>query len=338
MKQKILVTREVFDETIDFLKGHFDVESNQTDRLYARDELIAKLQGKHGVQTSSSDRIDAELLDKCPTIQAVCNTAVGYNNIDVDACTHRGVMVTNTPGVLTDSVADYSMGLIVATCRRMTEGEAYLRKGEWKRTFLKQMLGQDVHGATLGIFGFGRIGQAIARRARGFDMKILYHSRSRAAAAAENESGAVHVGKEELLRKADVVLLILPFTPETQHYIGAKELALMKPSAVLVNMARGGIVDDAALIEALKKKTIWAAGLDVYENEPSFNPGFLELANVVLSPHIASASEPTRQAMAMTAAKNLAAALSGEAPPNLLNPDCLQYSKAATQHRSESLR
>ena len=327
MKQKILVTREVFDETIDFLSGHFEVESNQTDRLYARDELIAKLQGKGGVQTSSSDRVDAELLDKCPTIKAVCNTAVGYNNIDVDACTRHGVMVTNTPGVLTDSVADYSMGLIIATCRRMTEGEAYLRKGDWMGAFLKQMLGQDVHGATLGIFGFGRIGQAIARRARGFDMKILYHSRSRAAAAAENESGAIHVGKEELLRSADVVLLILPFTPETQHYIGVMELALMKPSAVLINMARGGIVDDAALIEALKKKTIWAAGLDVYENEPKFNAGFLELANVVLSPHIASASEPTRQAMAMTAAKNLAAALFGQAPPNLLNPDYVTYLK-----------
>jgi len=327
MKPRILVTREVFDETIEFLEARFEVESNQADRLYARDELIAKLQGKNGVQTSSSDRIDAELLGKCPTIKAVCNTAVGYNNIDVEACTRHGVMVTNTPGVLTDSVADYSMGLIIATCRRMTEGEAYLRKGEWKGTFLKQMLGQDVHGATLGIVGFGRIGQAIARRARGFDMKILYHSRTRAAAAAENESGALYVGKEELLRKADVVLLILPFTPETQHYIGARELALMKPSAVLVNMARGGIVDDAALIEALQKKTIWAAGLDVYENEPRFNPAFLELANVVLSPHIASASEPTRQAMAMTAAKNLVAALSGQTPPNLLNPDYVTHLK-----------
>ena len=328
MKQKILVTREVFDETIEFLKGHFEVESNQVDRLFARDELIAKLHGKDGVQTSSSDRIDAELLDKCPTIRAVCNTAVGYNNIDIDACTRHGVPVTNTPGVLTDSVADYSMGLIIATCRRMTEGEAYLRKGEWKGTFLKQMLGQDVHGATLGIFGFGRIGQAIARRARGFDMKIRYHSRTRAAAEAERESGAVYTGKEELLRRADVVLLILPFTPETQHFIGAKELALMKPTAVLINMARGGIVDDAALIDALKKKTIWAAGLDVYENEPRLNPGFLELGNVVLSPHIASASEPTRKAMAMTAAKNLAAALSGKAPPNLLNPDYSKYSRA----------
>jgi lactate dehydrogenase-like 2-hydroxyacid dehydrogenase len=327
MKLKILVTREVFDETIDFLKSRFEVESNQADRLYARDELIAKLRGKDGAQTSSSDRIDAELLDKCPTIKAVCNTAVGYNNIDVDACTRHGVMVTNTPGVLTDSVADYSMGLIIATCRRMTEGEAYLRKGEWKGTFLKQMLGQDVHGATLGIFGFGRIGQAIARRARGFDMKILYHSRNRAAADVERESGAVYTGKEAMLRTADVVLLILPFTPETQHFIGARELALMKPTAVLVNMARGGIVDDAALIDALKKKSIWAAGLDVFENEPKLNPGFLELANVVLSPHIASASEPTRKAMAMTAAKNLTAALSGQTPPNLLNPDYLNFLK-----------
>jgi glyoxylate/hydroxypyruvate/2-ketogluconate reductase len=328
MKPKILVTREVFDETIEFLIGHFEVESNQTDRLFAREELIAKLQGKDGVQTSSSDKVDADFLANCPTIRAVCNTAVGYNNIDVEACTKRGVMVTNTPGVLTDSVADYSMGLIIATCRRMTEGEAYLRNGEWNAVFLKQMLGRDVHGATLGICGFGRIGQAIARRARGFDMKILYHSRNRAAVEAERESGAEYTGKEDLLRRADIVLLILPLTPDTQHFIGAAELALMKPSAVLVNVARGGIVDDLALIDALKKKTIWAAGLDVYENEPKFNPGFLELKNVVLSPHIASASEPTRKAMAMTAAKNLVAALSGKTPPNLLNPGYKQYLKA----------
>ncbi len=319
--KKILVTRELFDETIDFLKGHFEVESNQTDRLFARDELIARLQGRDGVQTYSSDKIDGELLDQCPGIRAVCNTAVGYNNIDVEACTRRGVMVTNTPGVLTDSVADYAIGLVIATCRRMTEGEAYLRNGEWKSVFLKQMLGRDVHGSTLGIFGFGRIGQAIARRARGFDMKILYHSRNRAAPDAERESGATHLGKEELLRKADIVLLILPLTPQTQHFIGAREIAMMKPTAVLINMARGGIVDDAALVAALTNKTIWAAGLDVFENEPRFNPEFLKLKNVVLSPHIASSSEPTRRAMAMTAAKNLAAALSGQTPPNLLNPD-----------------
>jgi glyoxylate reductase len=327
MTKKVLVTREVFDETITFLKGHFEVDANQSDRLYSRDELIAKLQGKDGVQTSSSDRIDDELLGKCASVKAVCNTAVGYNNIDVEACTRRGVMVTNTPGVLTESVADYAMGMVIATCRRMTEGESYLRSGEWKGSFLKQLLGQDVHGATLGIFGFGRIGQAIARRALGFDMKILYHSRTRAAAAVEQEAHAEYVGKEDLLRRSDVVLLILPYVPETHHFIGAKELALMKPSAVLVNMARGGIVDDAALVEALGNRTIWAAGLDVYENEPKLNPALMSLKNVVLSPHIASASEPTRQAMAMTAAKNLAAALSGRTPPNLLNPDYVKFSK-----------
>jgi glyoxylate/hydroxypyruvate/2-ketogluconate reductase len=257
----------------------------------------------------------------------VCNTAVGYNNIDVDACTARGVMVTNTPDVLTDSVADYSMGMIIATCRRMTEGEHYLRRGQWRATFLKQMLGQDVHRATLGIFGFGRIGQAIAQRARGFDMKILYHGRKRVAPEIEQRYAAAYVSKDELLKAADIVLLILPYTPETHHFIGRDELSMMKSSAVLINMARGGIVDDAALIEALKARTIWAAGLDVYENEPKFNPGFLELENVVLSPHIASASEPTRKAMAMTAANNLIAALTTGNPPNLLNLDCRKLAK-----------
>jgi lactate dehydrogenase-like 2-hydroxyacid dehydrogenase len=325
--KKILVTREVFDETIDHLKQHFEVESNQQDRLFSRDELVAKLQGKDGAQTSSSDRIDGELLDRCPSVRAVCNTAVGYNNIDVDACTKRGVMVTNTPGVLTDSVADLSMGLVIATCRRVTEGEAYLRGGEWKGSFLKQMLGQDVHGATLGIVGFGRIGQAIARRARGFDMKVLYHSRNRVDAAVEREASVAYAGKDDLLRQSDIVLLILPYTPDTHHFIGARELSLMKRSAVLVNMARGGIVDDEALVGALKDGTIWAAGLDVYENEPRVNPGLLGLKNVVLTPHIASATTPTRQAMAMTAARNLVAALSGQAPPNLLNPDFRKFAR-----------
>lgn len=327
MKPVVLVTREVFDETLAALRKHFDVISNQEDRILGRDELIGKLQGLHGVQTSGTDRIDAEVLDRCPTVRAICNTAVGYNNIDVDACTERGVMVTNTPDVLTDSVADYSMGMIIATCRRMTEGEHYLRRGQWRATFLKQMLGQDVHHATLGIFGFGRIGQAIAQRARGFDMKILYHGRTRVAPEIEQRHAAAYVSKDELLRSADIVLLILPYTPETHHYIGAAQLALMKSSAVLVNMARGGIIDDAALIEALKARKIWAAGLDVYENEPKFNPGFLELENVVLSPHIASASEPTRRAMAMTAASNLVAALTTGNPPNLLNPDCRKLAK-----------
>ena len=319
--KKVVVTREVFDETIEYLEQHFSVVSNQEDRLFTREELVELLRGADGMQSSSSDRVDDDLLNRCPSIKAVCNTAVGYNNIDVAACTRRGVMVTNTPGVLDDSVADYAIGLMIATCRRMGEGERYLRAGQFKATYLKQTLGHDVHGATLGIIGFGRIGQAIAKRAGGFDMNILYHTRSRISADVERKFKARYVGKDELLAQSDIVMLILPYTADTHHYIGATELAAMKPSAVLVNMARGGIVDDAALADALKSKTIWAAGLDVYENEPNVNPDFLELENVVLSPHIASASEPTRRAMAMTAAKNLVAALGGEEPPNLVNPE-----------------
>lgn len=319
--KKVLITREVFDETVQELSRHFQVESNQSDRPYQPEELIARLQDKDGVQTASSDRIDAALLDRCPRLRAVCNTAVGFNNIDVPACTERGIMVTNTPGVLTESVADYSIALMLATCRRMTEGERQLRAGGWHGSHLKHMLGRDVHHATLGIVGFGRIGQAIAKRARAFDMKILYHSRSRAAMEAERSAQATYVSKDELLAQADIVLLILPYTPQTHHFIGARELAQMKPGAVLLNMARGGIVDDAALAAALKKRTIWAAGLDVYENEPRVHPDLLALDNVVLSPHIASATEATRRAMAMTAAKNLIAALNDQSPPNLLNPD-----------------
>jgi lactate dehydrogenase-like 2-hydroxyacid dehydrogenase len=314
---KVLVTREIFDETIAYLAQTFDVTGNRQDVLWGADELALRLQGMDGVQTSSSDKIDAALLDRCPNLRAVCNTAVGYNNIDVAACTERGILVTNTPGVLTDSVADYSMAMILATCRRMIEGEKYLRDGEWKLTFLKQMLGQDVHHST----------QAIARRARGFDMNIQYHSRTRAAIEVEAKYGVRYASKDELLRTSDIVLLILPYTSDTHHYIGAKELSSMKSSAVLVNMARGGIVDDAALIEALRARTIWAAGLDVYENEPRFNPQFLQLDNVVLSPHIASATEATRRAMSDTAARNLVAALTTGNAPNLLNPDALKKAR-----------
>jgi gluconate 2-dehydrogenase len=326
--KKIVITRGIFDDAVEYLEQHFSVVSNQQDRVYTNNELVEMLQGVDGVQTQSSDRIDGEFLDKCPTVRAVCNTAVGYNNIDVDACTRRGVMVTNTPGVLDNSVADYAVGLMIATCRRMCEGERYLRAGEFKGVYLKQTLSHDVHGATLGIFGFGRIGQTIAKRVSGFDMNVIYHTRNRVAPDIEHKYGARYVDKQELLRQSDIVMLILPYSPDTHHFIGADELALMKPSAVLLNMARGGIVDDAALANALKNKTIWAAGLDVYENEPKFNQAFLDLENVVLSPHIASAAEPTRRAMSMTAAKNLAAALSSGEPPNLVNPDFRNFVKS----------
>lgn len=321
MKPRILVSREVFDETLAMLVEHFEVESNQTDIRHSTDALAALLADKDGAVISTSDRIDASVLARAPKLRIVANVGVGYNNIDVPACTAAGVMATNTPGVLTDSVADLTFGLVIATCRRLTEAEHYLRSGDWKGSFLKQMLGKDVHGATLGIVGMGRIGQTVAKRALGFEMKVLYHNRTRLDAATEAECRAEYRAKDDLLREADIVVLLMPYTPETHHLIGARELSLMKSSAVLVNVARGGIVDDAALVTALRNGTIWAAGLDVYENEPKLNPDLLTLKNVVLSPHIASASEPTRKAMANTAARNCIAALTTGNPPNLLNPD-----------------
>jgi len=321
MKPKILVTREVFDETLAFLAQHVEVESNQQDAAFAPDVLAQKLADKEGVMCALTDRVDAALVGRCPRLKAVANIAVGYNNIDLAACTARGVMATNTPGVLDDSTADLAWSLVLGAARRLTELERRVRGGEWKGWKLKQWLGVDVHHATLGIFGMGRIGQTIARRAAGFEMKVLYHNRKRIAADIEQKLNARYVSKEELLKQSDFVVLQVPYSPETHHMIGAAELKLMKPTAILVNSTRGGVVDDAALVAALKQGVIRAAGLDVFENEPSLNPGFLELDNVVLMPHIGSSTEATRRAMAMTAAKNLVAALTGGTPPNLLNPE-----------------
>jgi lactate dehydrogenase-like 2-hydroxyacid dehydrogenase len=267
-----------------------------------------------------TDRIDTPLLARCLNLKAVCNIAVGYNNIDLEACRKAGVMATNTPGVLDDTTGDFTWTLILATARRLTEAEAYLRAGQWDGWKLKQFLGLDVHHATLGIFGLGRIGQVVARRATGFEMKVIYHDVRRAAPEIEVASKAKFVSKEELLSQADVVTIHVPYSQATHHLIGKTELKQMKPTAILINASRGGVVDDAALIEALRSGTIAGAGLDVFENEPKFNPGFLELKNVVLAPHIASSSKATRNKMAMLAAENLVAALTTGHPPNLLNP------------------
>jgi gluconate 2-dehydrogenase len=320
MKPKILVTREVFDETLAYLAEHCEVESNQADQPFDSATLAQRLHDKDGVVCCLTDRIDDALLAKSPRLKVVANIAVGYNNIDVPASTARGVMVTNTPGVLDDSTADLAFTLILATARRLTEAEAYVRAGKWQGWHLKQMLGVDVHHATLGIIGMGRIGQQIARRASGFKMRVLYHNRNRWPADVEKWLNAEYVGKDQLLAQSDFVVLQIPYSPATHHYIGAAELKQMKPTAILINSTRGGVVDDAALVDALKNGTIRAAGLDVFENEPKLHPGFLELKNVVLAPHVGSSTEATRRAMAMTAAKNAVAALTGITPPNLLNP------------------
>ena len=320
MKPKVLVTREVFQETLDYLARHFEVTANQTDVPFPPDALAQALSDKDGAVITLTERIDAALLQRCPRLKAVCNIAVGYNNIDVAACTARGVMATNTPGVLDDATADFTWTLILATARRLTEAEAWLRAGEWKGWKLKQFLGHDVHGATLGILGMGRIGQAVARRARGFDMTVLYHNRTRLAPDIERAVNANYVGFDELLARADILTLNVPYSPATHHLIGEAQLARMKPSALLINVARGGVVDDRALVAALKEGRIAGAGLDVYENEPNLLPQFLGLKNVVLAPHIASSTESTRRKMAMKAAENLVAALTTGKPPNLVNP------------------
>ncbi len=330
MRPKILIARAVFPEVVTRLMAHFDVESNQEDRIYDDAELAQKICDKDGLFITGSERMSARTMAAAPRLRAICNMAVGYNNIDVDAATAAGIMVTNTPDVLNQTTADMGWALLMAAARRITESEHYLRAGQWKKWCYDGLLGNDVHGSTLGIIGMGRIGQAIARRSIGFDMHVIYHNRSRLAPALEARANSARlVGKEELLRQADHVVLVLPYSPQTHHTIGAAELLLMKPTATLVNIARGGIVDDVALIAALRGGQIAAAGIDVFENEPAFHPDFLGLSNVVLTPHIGSATAPTRRAMANCAADNLIAALTGAQPPNLLNPGVSASTRSA---------
>lgn len=323
MKPKVLVTRDVFDEAIDVLSRHFDVTTNTADTPFTPDGLARALADKQGALTTLTDRIDAALLTRTPNLKAVCNIAVGYNNFDLPALSARGVLATNTPGVLDAATADFTWALILATARRVTEAEAWLRTGEWKGWALKQFLGVDVHGATLGIVGMGRIGQAVARRALGFDMPVMYYNRQRLSPEVERAHNATYASLDDVLTRADIVTLHVPYSPATHHLIGAEQLARMKPTTILINAARGGVVDDTALASALKTGRIAAAGLDVYENEPALDPEFLTLKNVVLAPHIASSTESTRRKMAMMAAENLVAALTTGRPPNLLNPDAV---------------
>ena len=312
MKPQVLVARKVFPEVIDRLREHFEVEDNPDDRLFDKAELIERLKGKVGAFTTGSVMIDAEVLDANPQLRVLANMAVGYNNFDVAACTARGVLCTNTPDVLTETTADFGFALMMAAARRIAESEHYLRRGEWSKWFYDMFVGSDIHHATLGILGMGRIGQAIARRgAHGFDMRVIYHNRSRLDPSVEAGCKATYVGKEKLLREADHLVIVMPYSKDSHHAIGAAELALMKPTATLTNIARGGIVDDAALAQALADRRIAAAGLDVFEGEPAVHPDLLKVPNVVLTPHIASATTATRLKMAGLAVDNLIAILSG---------------------------
>jgi glyoxylate/hydroxypyruvate/2-ketogluconate reductase len=323
-KKQVLVARAVFPEVLARLSEHFDIESNQDDVIWPREEFVRRLQGKAGVFTTGGERIDAALLAACPDLKICANMAVGYNNFDVPAMTAAGVLATNAPDVLTETTADMGFTLLMATARRVSESEAYLRAGQWNKWSFDMFCGADIHGSTLGILGMGRIGRAVAQRgAFGFGMKVIYHNRSRLAPELEAEVKGRYVSKQALFQEADHIVLVLPYTAENHHTVGAAEIALMKPTATIINIGRGGLIDENALAAALAANKILGAGLDVFEGEPKVNPALLALKNVVLTPHIGSASVPTRKAMANLAADNLIGYLTQGQPKTPLNPEIL---------------
>jgi glyoxylate reductase len=317
MTEKVLVTREIPDAGLRLLEG-FDV-TVLSERPPGREELLEATRGAAGILPTLTEKIDAEVMDAAgENLKVVANLAVGYDNVDLEAAAERGVVVTNTPEVLNETTADTAFMLMLAAARRLGEAERLLRSGGWDAWGPKQLTGPDVWGKTLGVVGFGRIGQALACRTKGFDMDLVYHDRYQNEDA-ERELGARYLDLEELLSTSDFVSIHTPLTPETTHLIGAEELRKMKPEAVIVNTSRGPVIDEAALADALAERRIFAAGLDVYENEPEVHPKLLELENVVLAPHIGSASIETRDKMAALAAENLAAVLRGEEPKTPVN-------------------
>lgn len=318
-RPSVLVTKRIFPEAVAFLRDRAEVEYVDSDDGLAAEELIARSRGKQGIVSQLTDRFSAEQIARLEGVRVVSNVAVGFDNVDLEAATRHGILVTNTPDVLTDTTADLAFALLLATARRIVEGHQFVHSGEWRRWTIDLLAGHDVHHKTLGIFGMGRIGQAVARRGRGFSMRILYHDTSRAPEAVERELGLEFVDRERLLAESDFVSLHVPLTEATRHLIGAPELASMKPAAILVNTSRGPVVDEAALAEALAAGRIGGAGLDVFEREPQVDPKLLKLRNVVLEPHIGSASIDTRRKMSLLAAENCAAALDGRRPPNLVN-------------------
>ena len=320
---RALVTRHVFPQAIELLQPEMELDYHDQAGGWSAAELQDRVHGKEGLLCQLTDDITADVIAAGDRLQVIANVAVGYDNIDVGAATARGIVVTNTPEVLTESTADLTFAALMAAARRLSEAERYLRAGKWREWEVDLLCGHDIHGRTLGIVGMGRIGQAVVRRATGFGMKVLYHDRDALAPAVAEELGAAHVELRELLRAADFVSLHVPLTAKTRHMIGADQLALMKPTAFLINTARGPIVDEEALASALAAGQIAGAALDVFEHEPKVAPALLELDNVLLLPHIGSASIQTRTKMCVMAAENMLAVLRGERPPNPVNPEVL---------------
>jgi glyoxylate reductase len=332
MKPPVLVTKRIYPEAVEFLKQRCTVDDVGEDAGLAADQLKARLAGKQGVVSQLTDRFSAEVIDSLEGLKIIANVAVGFDNIDVPAATRKGILVTNTPDVLTETTADFAFALLLAAARRVVEADHFVRAGEWRKWAIDLLVGHDVHHRSLGLFGMGRIGQAVARRGRGFSMRILYHDAVRAPESVERELGLEFVPAERLLRESDFVSLHVPLLESTRHMIGERELRIMKKTAILVNTARGQVVDEAALATALSEAWIAGAGLDVFDHEPEVTPELLRLPSVVVAPHIASASIDTRREMSMLAARNVVEALEGRRPLTLLNPavwESLSHQKEA---------
>ncbi len=321
MKPPVLVTKRIYPEAIKYLQQYAEVDYANSDDGLPAEELLRRIRGKQAVVSQLTDKFTAAVIDQLDEVRVIANVAVGFDNIDVAAATRRKILVTNTPDVLTDTTADFAFALMMAAARRVVEGHRFVHSGKWTKWRIDLLVGQDVHHHTLGIFGMGRIGQAVARRGRGFDMRILYHDAVRASEAVERELGGEFVSAERLLRESDFVSLHVPLLAETRHMMASEQFRIMKPTAILVNTSRGPVVDEAALAAALEEGVIAGAGIDVFENEPRVHPALLKLENVVLAPHIASASVDTRRKMSMMAAENAVAALEGRRPANLLNAE-----------------
>jgi len=318
MKPKVLITHNLLPEALSFLEEHVDFEIGTSETYLPKTELIAKLRDKEGLLPLLTAPIDKEIMDSAPNLKIIANCAVGYDNIDIDYAREKGIIVTNTPGVLTETTADLTWALILAVARRIPEAEQFLRARHYKGWELDLFLGKEITGKCLGIIGMGRIGKAVALRARGFDMNVVYTDTKKLSQEDQEKYRAACVPLDELLATADIVTIHTTLNPQTYHLLSREKLGLMNKDAILINVARGPIVDEKALVEALKTKQIWAAGLDVYEREPEIEEGLLSLDNVVLLPHIGSASYETRLKMATKAAKNLIQGLSGQRPDNLV--------------------
>jgi gluconate 2-dehydrogenase len=320
MKNHVLVTKRIYPEAVELLKQHAEVDYVDSDEGLSAEELARRIKGKQAVVSQLTDRFDTAVIEGLDGVRSISNVAVGFDNIDVAAATRKGIQVTNTPDVLTDTTADFAFALLMAAARRVVEGHHYVHSGQWRKWYIDLLVGHDIHHRTIGIFGMGRIGQAMAKRAGGFSMRVLYHDAIRAPEALEKSLGLELVSAEDLLRQSDFISVHVPLLPETRKMIGAAQLRMMKPTAILVNTSRGPVIDEAALAEALEQKIIAGAGLDVFEQEPHVHPLLLKLENVVLAPHIASASIDTRRKMSLVAVENALAALDGKRPPNLVNP------------------